>query len=124
MTELTKLVYKKAEVEPAKAQPVRVDLGDDEYIAHCPNEYEYIALMSEVRRLEENPTAVEIKPLIEAFFDPPIAARIERRMRGASPRISLIGDLIPCLMALVGHFKEEVMGRLDETQKKLAAPKG
>jgi hypothetical protein len=123
MTELAKLTYKVGEVEPAKAKPVRVDLGDDEFIAHCPNEYEYIALMTEVRRLEDNPTAVEIKPLIEAFFDPPIAAKIERRMRGANPRISLVADLIPCMMALVAHFKDEVMQRLDETQKKLAAPK-
>lgn len=124
MTELAKLSYKAKEIEPAKTAPIMVEMGGDEYIAHCPNDYEYIALMTEVRRLEDDPTAVEIKPLIEAFFDPPVAARIVRRMRGLNPRISLVAELIPCMMALVDHYKAEVMGRLDETQKKLAAPKG
>jgi hypothetical protein len=124
MTELAKLAYKAKDIEPAKTQPIRVELGGDEYIAHCPNDYEYIELMSEVRRLEDDPTAVEIRPLIEAFFDPPVAARIARRMRGVDPRISLVAELIPCMMALIDHYKTDVMSRLDETQKKLAAPKG
>lgn len=123
MGELKKLEFKKAEIEPPLAEPVRVELGGDEYTAHCPNDYEFFSLLIQIKKLEDDPIGVDFVPIINAFFDTPAAKLIEKRLRGSKPKINLIAEMLPCFTALVDHYHEPVKARLAKSEKNLIAPK-
>jgi hypothetical protein len=120
---MKKLEFKVADIEPTQTELIEVDLGGDTYVAHCPNDYEFIALQADARKMEVDPTSIDLIKIISAFFDTHDVELIDRRMRGSKPKIDLVGELIPCIHALMEYYKEQVMGRLEETQKKISAPK-
>jgi len=121
---MKKLEFKAVDIEPPKTEPVEVEMGGDIYVAHCPNDYEFIALQVDARKMESDPSAIDLTRILAAFFDRREAELIDMRMRGANARISLVGELIPCVYALMAHYKEEVTARLEDTQKKVSSPKG
>jgi len=121
MPELKTLEFKKLDLEPDEVEPILVPLGDGSYRAHCPNDYEFIALMGEVRKLQEDPSAIDMVPIMSAFFSPHDVKHIDRQMRAGE--ISFIAELSPALTALADHFRPFVEKRLQEVQKKLSSPK-
>lgn len=121
MSDLKTLQFKKVDLEPDRAEPILVPLGNSDYQAHCPNDYEFIALMGEVRKLQEDPSSIDIIPLVSAFFTPHDVKVIDRRCR--TGEISFIGELAPALNALADHYRESVEKRLQEVQAKIASPK-
>lgn len=121
MSEIETLKYKKLDLEPDEVPPIMVELGTESYKAHCPNDYEFIALISEVRKLQEDAGSISITPILSAFFSPHDVRQIDRKCR--SGKIMFIEELAPAMNALADHYKPFVEKRLDQVQKKLSSPK-
>lgn len=122
MTDIKTLEYKKVDIEPEEVPPINVPLGESSYIAHCPNDYEFIALMGEIRKFEDDPENIDLAPIIGAFFRPQDVKQIDKKLR--SGQISFIAELSPALTALADHFRPAVESRLQQIHKKLSSPKG
>jgi len=121
MSELKTLDFKKVDLEPDEAEPILVPLGESSYTAHCPNDYEFIALMGEVRKLQDDPSAIDMIPIMSAFFHSHDVRVIDRKCRGGE--ISFVGELGPALTALADHYRPAVEQRLQQVQKKITSPK-
>lgn len=121
MAELETLSFKKIDLEPDEVPAILVPLGESSYKAHCPNDYEFIALMQEVRKLQDDPSVIDMAPILGAFFASSDVRLIDKKCR--TGEIDFIAELSPALTALADHFRPFVEKRLNAVQKKLASPK-
>lgn len=121
MSELETLQYKKLDLEPDEAPNIMVELGERTFKAHCPNDYEFVALVADARKMQEDPSMIEIVPLLSAFFGPTDVRHIDRLCR--TGEINFMAELAPAMNALVDHYQPFVEKRLQQVQKKLSVPK-
>jgi len=122
--ELKTLQFKTIDVEPESAERILIELGGEKYEAHCPNDYEFVELLKYLRKVEEDPSSVDVKPILHSFFRPADVKSIDRRSRDTNASIRLIAELIPALNALSEHYRPIIQDRMAAVQKKLSAPKG
>lgn len=115
------LHFKTEELTPPKVDDILVPLGGVEYVAHCPNDYEFAGILRAANILEEDPANVDIIGFVRSFFDFPVAKEIDRRCRGSRPEISFNGQLVPSLLSLTDHYIGGIEKRSKDAQRKLAA---
>jgi len=121
---LKTLSYKTEDVEPGTPERVKVQLGEKTYVARCPTDYEFFKLVPALREAEQDPTSFNLTPLLEAFFDKVDVKTIDQDASQSTASISLMGDIFPCLKALVDHYQPLIEARLNATKKSISGPKG
>lgn len=122
--ELKTLEFSTSEdLEVPVPEKIKVPLGGEEFIARCPNEWEFVKIAEKARAIE-NGEGFDVYSILLAFFDRTQAKRIDNLMSGSEPAISLIGQLKPALFALLEHYEPQVMKRMEKMGQKVDPPRG
>lgn len=121
--EIKTLVYKTNDVEQYQPDPINVELGGRKYLARCPNDFEFVELMAQVKKLQIDPTDLALREVLAAYFELHVVTAIVRNLRGVDATIDLTRDLLPALQALTDHYEPAVTARMEAMAKTLKAPK-
>jgi hypothetical protein len=108
--EILKFTTKK--VEPPKAPPIKVPLAGEEYVARCPNDFEFTEILRQLNAINDGEIAeFNIDKMLAPFFSRPDYRKIQILMRGLEPEISLMEDLLPALNALMDFYDPYINDR-------------
>jgi hypothetical protein len=98
------LEFTTEEVEPPKARPIKVPLGGKEYIARCPNDYEFMIIYRQLQDMNDQKIyELDVLKLISGFFSAEDAREIDLKSRGEKAVIPF-QNLFNALGALVDHY--------------------
>jgi len=110
------------DLEVPMPDPIKVVLGGEDFVARCPNDWEFMKMMEKAQAIEEGLT-YDIEPVLFAFFDKAQGRRIDRMLSGSNPSISLLNELKPALFALLEHYEPLIAERNKAMGQKID-PKG
>lgn len=114
---LETLEYETIDYEPTKAPPIKVPMGEHEFVARCPNDYEFAQIHRQVLAIQdENPYDLDVKELISPFFSVGDARDIDLKSRGAEPEIPL-DILFSALFALLDHYEPYIEQRSKQANR-------
>jgi hypothetical protein len=99
-------------VEPPKAPSVKIELAGKEYIARCPNDYEFTQIWHQMAVLRDGDFMdFDLHKMVAPFFAKNDYREIQIRMLGDEPDISLMEELLPAMDALSEYYMPYINDR-------------